>query len=139
MTISKRFLSGVLALAMGVAPALAEPFDPTGIWEASDGESRYDVSLCGDGTQLCGKLIWIRPDVINERNKSYIDTYIVNGARRVSDREWRGTISLYGVNVAGSVTRLGADLMQVRGCALVIICERQIVSRIADSAAALAE
>ncbi len=134
MHVSKRILSGGLAMLMGLAacltPAYAAPFDPTGLWEATDGESRYEVALCGDGTQLCAKLIWIRPDVVNDRNKQYLNTFVVEGADRYNDREWRGTINLYGVSVRGSVQRLAPDRMQVRGCALIILCERKTVTRI---------
>lgn len=134
MRISKRILSGALALILSVAgsmsPAAAASFDPTGLWEATDGESRYEVALCGDGTQLCAKLIWIRPDVVNERNKQYLNTFVVEGANRYNEREWRGTIHLYGVSVRGSVQRLAPDRMQVRGCALIILCERKTVTRI---------
>jgi len=135
MRFGKRLLSGFVAALLAASPVLAAPYNPTGIWEASDGESRYDVTLCGDGTQLCARLIWIRPDVTNDRNRVYIDTYVVEGARRHSDREWRGKINLYGHSVAGSVRHLGNDALQVRGCALLILCERQTLSRISTSSA----
>ena len=113
-------------------PAIAEPINPTGLWEADDGESRYEVSLCGDGTQLCAKLIWIRPDVTNERNSVYIDTYVVNGAKRKTDREWRGNISLYGHTVSGNVQAYSQNKLVVRGCALLVICIRKGLTRIAS-------
>ena len=130
MTFARRILAVLTAFGLSAGGVLAQSFDPTGLWEATDGESRYEVTLCGDGTQLCGKLVWIRPDVINDRNKQYLNTWVVQNAKRHSNREWRGTIHLYGVSVNGSVSRLGPDVMQVRGCALVILCERKVVTRI---------
>jgi len=130
---SRVFVGSILAFILGAAPLLAEPFNPVGFWEAEDKESRYEITLCGDGTQLCGKLIWIRPDVLNDRNKVYLDTYIVEGAPSFSEREWRGTINLYGHSVAGNVRLLSQDYLLVRGCAFLIICERKLLSRIADA------
>lgn len=135
MKLAKQILGGVLALCLSAAPAFAEPYDPTGIWEATDGESRYDVTLCGDGTQLCAKLIWIRPDVTNDRNRQYLGTWVVNQANRVSDTEWQGTISLYGLSVGGSVSKVGDERLRVRGCALFVICENKVAVKIADSMA----
>lgn len=139
MNFLKTVLSLTLALGLSVGPAMAEPFNPTGMWEASDGESRYDVSLCGDGTQLCAKLVWIRPDVTNERNSAYLNTYVVEGAKRFDERQWRGMIQLYGVSVAGSVTRRAPDIMQVRGCAFLVICERKFLLRMGDVEAKVAD
>ncbi len=130
MKCAKWLLSCLVVLGLGAVPAVAATFDPTGIWEATDGESRYDVALCGDGTQLCAKLIWIKPSEISDRNRKYIDTFVLRGAERVSEREWRGNIELYGHSVNGSVTRLGEDVMQVRGCALLVVCERHVITRI---------
>lgn len=131
---SRVFVGSILAFVLGAAPLFAEPYSPQGLWEAEDKESRYEVSLCGDGTQLCAELIWIRPDVINDRNKVYLNTYVVENAPRASEREWRGTINLYGHSVAGNVRLLSEDYLQVRGCALLIICERKLLVRMAEVA-----
>ena len=131
---SRVFVSSILAFILGAAPLSAASFDPRGLWEAEDEESRYEVSYCGDGTQLCAELIWIRPDVINERNKVYLNTQVVQQAHRKTDREWRGIINLYGHSVDGFVRMLSRDVLLVRGCALMIICERKLLVRIADNA-----
>jgi len=126
------FIAGFLSLIMGVTPLLANKnIDPSGIWQAEDGESRYEVTLCGDGSQLCAKLIWIRADVTNDRNKVYIDTYVVNGAKRYSFREWRGNISLYGHTVYGNVQSFGKNRLKVKGCALIVICINKNLMRMA--------
>lgn len=139
MNFFKKVLSVALVLGLSLGPVMAEPFNPTGMWEASDGESRYDVSLCGDGTQLCAKLVWIRPDVTNERNSVYLNTYVVEGAKRMDNRQWRGMIQLYGVRVAGSVTRKAPDVLQVRGCAFIVLCEHKLLRRMNDVEAKVAD
>lgn len=134
MTLTKRISMLILAFIMGLSPVMAAPFDPSGYWEAVSGESRYKITLCGDGTQLCAELIWIRPDVKDARNSAYLNTYVVEAARRHSDREWRGKVNIFGFIVDGNVQRLNDSAMQVRGC-LLIICEKQQMVRIPDDVA----
>lgn len=122
---------GFIVFVLGSAPVIAGQFDPTGLWESEDKESRYELSLCGDGTQLCAKLVWIRPDVTTARNMVYINTYVVNQAKKKTEREWRGNISLYGMSVSGRVKVLSMDQMLVLGCALLVLCERQLLNRMA--------
>ncbi len=118
-----------LVTMMFVSPVFAAQMDPTGMWEADDGESRYEVSLCGDGTQLCAKLVWIQPDKIKKANKVYIDTYVVNKAKKYTNREWRGTISIYGQSVYGNVQAYSKDRLMVKGCALIVICIKKGLTR----------
>ncbi len=132
INIMRKIIIALFIMFFTMGSVFAGPIDPTGIWEADNGESRYEVSLCGDGTQLCAKLIWIRPDVVNERNRVYLNSYVVNGAKRRSDREWRGKISVYGHTVSGSVQSISADRLMVRGCALIIICVKQGLVKIAE-------
>ncbi len=128
------FLISFLTLVFASSASLASSgFDPTGLWQADDGESRYEVSLCGDGSQLCAKLVWIQPDKIKRANKVYIDTYVVNKIKRHSNREWRGNISLYGHTVSGSVKAMHQDRLKVNGCALIVICISQGLNRMAST------
>lgn len=134
MTLTHRISVLIMAFVMGLSPVMAASFDPTGYWEATSGESRYKLSLCGDGTQLCAELIWIRPDVRDDRNGAYLNTLVVDGAKRASDREWRGKVNIFGFIVDGNVQRLSDNVMQVRGC-LLIICEKQRMVRISEAQA----
>ena len=129
----KIFLISILISLLSLAPVLAEPMDPTGLWAVDDGESRYEITLCGDGTQLCAKLVWIRPDVISDRNKVYLNTYVINKAKRKTDREWRGGAVIYGFPIAGSVRAHSKDRMTLRGCALLVICFTKRLSKMATS------
>ncbi len=127
----KVFIISLLALMFASVSAQSAGFDPTGLWQADDGESRYEVSLCGDGSQLCAKLVWIQPDKIKAANKVYIDTYVVNKISRATNREWRGKISLYGHTISGKVTAIHQDRLMVNGCALIVICVRKGLNRMA--------
>ena len=58
------------ALVLGALALLAQPAmaSPEGIWEIEMRDSRYNVELCGDGTQLCGTLIWLGNGADNKEN-----------------------------------------------------------------------
>jgi len=123
--------------ALAVAPLMANGqsnillhFSPAGIWQADDGESRYDVTLCGDGTQICAKLIWIQPDKINDRNIQYLDRYVIYQGNRARPAEWRGQIDIYGVKVGGSVKIVNQNRLKVTGCAFAFFCQGFELSRI---------
>lgn len=136
---AKSVLSVFIALALSVTPYGAPTaqetvatvehdvlglggITPVGQWEADNKESRYDVTLCGDGTQLCAELVWIRPKDINRRNKQYLNTYVVYEAERSRPAEWRGDINVYGTTYSGSVKIINQNKLLLTGC-LFILCE----------------
>ncbi len=55
----KRLGRWMLGLAFGLVAALPVMASPVGVWEIESRDSRYDVTFCGDGTQLCAELIWL--------------------------------------------------------------------------------
>ena len=106
------------------------PVSPAGLWEADDHDSRYEVTLCGDGTQICAKLFWINPDKINDRNVQYLDKYVIYEGVQTHPDKWEGQIDIYGTMVDGSVEVLSQDLVQVTGCAFFIFCKGFTLERI---------
>ena len=132
---SAKVILMALALVSMSAPVGAQDnfftqFDPTGVWEADDHESRYDVTLCGDGSQICAKLVWIQPDKINGRNIQYLDKYVIHKANRATPGEWRGQIDIYGTKVGGSMKIVGQDKIDVVGCAFYVLCQGFSLDRI---------
>ncbi len=109
-------------------------FSPAGTWQADDGDSRYDVTLCGDGTQICAKLIWINPDKVNTRNVQYLNEYVIYQGNRARPAEWRGEINIYGTKVGGSVKILGTNSLKVTGCFLAFFCESYTLQRMTETA-----
>lgn len=111
-------------LALGLAmPATAADLSPVGIWQTTTGESRYAVSLCGDGTQLCAKLTWLRADARTPANLALLNTLVVEEARSTDTNKWRGTVRYEGQTVSGSLTLLGRNRMTLSGCKL-IACQK---------------
>lgn len=119
-------------LALLIAgPAAAEQFNPIGIWEPSNKESRYEFTMCGDnGDRLCAELIWIQEDKKDERNTRYLNTYMFKNARHTQLNRWEGTVTLEGFSIGGTVTQTSNDTMQLKACALFVFCEDIRLNRI---------
>lgn len=122
MTVLKTISAVALAIALA-APAAAADISPVGTWQTTTGESRYSVSLCGDGTQLCAKLTWLRADARSPDNLALLNKLVVQEAKPVDENKWRGTVKYDGQTVSGSVTLVNASQMQLSGCKL-IVCKK---------------
>lgn len=140
MVFIKYVISILVGILMALSPVVASGpgnpllhFTPDGLWQADDGDSRYEVSLCGDGTQLCAKLVWINPDKVNSRNVQYLDEYVIYRGKRANPAEWRGQINIYGVKIGGSVKILGTNRLKVTGCAFAFFCESYELARLPET------
>ena len=122
MTVAKTIAAAILALC-AAAPAFAQDLTPVGTWQTTSGESRYAVSYCGDGTELCAKLTWLRADAQTPENLALLNKYVVQGARSTAENKWRGTVRYEGQTVSGSVTLVNEDRLSLRGCQL-IACQK---------------
>lgn len=110
--------------------------DLSGVWQADNGESRYALEWCGDnGTDLCATLTWIEPDKINDRNKVYLNTMVVDHARLVRKKPltWQGKLHVYGMTVDGRVTLVDGNKMVARGCALLVFCVDSVAYRLPNT------
>jgi uncharacterized protein (DUF2147 family) len=114
MHLAKSLVAAILSVGLAVAPAFAA--DPTGTWQSTTGESRYKVSYCGDGTQLCAKLTWLREDARTDANLAYLNRFVVKGARPAGENRWTGNLSYEGELYEGSVTMVSADALRLKGC-----------------------
>jgi uncharacterized protein (DUF2147 family) len=87
-----------------------------GDWQSTGGDMRVKVELCGDGTQLCATLTWLREDVRSPQNVALLNQMVVNGARWTAVNRWRGSVNYGGEMVAGSVTQVSPTHIKVTGC-----------------------
>jgi uncharacterized protein (DUF2147 family) len=127
-----RFLKRALALTLAGAmalPAVAAGVSPEGVWQSATGESRYRVDMCGDGTQLCAKLIWLSDDPVNNGSERYLNTYLIEGAEQIAANRWAGAVHAKGQTLSGTVTLRDADTIDLRGCLLVVFCKSFVLNR----------
>jgi hypothetical protein len=104
---------------LGMAPALAAGPNPEGSWQSSNGEARVNVTLCGDGTQLCAQLISVSGEARTEGNLELLNAYVVNEARPVTETTWKGTVHFDGDSAMGSIELVSDSTMTVSGCKLI--------------------
>ncbi|MGN6099736.1 MAG: DUF2147 domain-containing protein, partial [Devosia sp.] len=109
-----------VAVALSVAPVLAnstvKPLSPVGSWALSSGESKFKVTLCGDGTQLCAQLIWLSESARTPENVKLLNKYVLMNARMALTNKWRGEARYQGETVKGTITMVDADTMTLNGC-----------------------
>lgn len=122
MTLIKTLAGCALTLSLAL-PAVAQDPTPVGTWQTTSGESRFSVSYCGEGEQLCAKLTWLRKDARTPENVALLNTFVVRGAQPTAENKWRGTVTYDGHTVSGSVTLKAPDRLQVTGCQF-IACKK---------------
>jgi len=116
-------LPTLVLLLASLAPIFAEDPSPVGSWQTTTGESRYAVSLCGDGTELCARLTWLRADARSPENLAQLNTLVVREAGPVADNQWRGVVTYGGTVAGGSLTLVNEDRLSLRGCQF-IACQQ---------------
>lgn len=116
-----RMLSPLMAAALCAAglstlPAQAGDPSPLGSWQLKSGDSRFEVIACGDGTELCARLVWLSEEARTAETLPYLGTFVVEGARPVAQNVWRGTVHYEGETVSGRMTLLDHDTIRLNGC-----------------------
>lgn len=121
-------LAAFTLAAFATAPALASP---AGVWEIEMRDSRYNVTMCGDGTQLCAELIWLGNGADNAENLPYLNTLLIDHASQTKPNQWKGNMSIYGQAAAGTITMVGPDQITLKGCVAFVICRTYQMYRFA--------
>lgn len=103
-------------LAAGISVASAADLNPTGQWEVTSGESRYRISYCGNGQELCAKLTWLRDDARTDENVALLNRNVVQKAKPEDKNTWVGTMQYDGETYAATATLLSSDAIELRSC-----------------------
>lgn len=126
----KAALIGLTALL--AVPAMAQEMSPVGVWEIESRDSRYNVTMCGDGTQLCGELIWLGNGADTEKNLPYLNTLLIDHAPQIGANRWQGELHLYGQTASGKITQVSNDQITLEGCFLLVVCKTYQMYRYAE-------
>ena len=125
--LKRSFSMRKLVLLLSALAAMAQPVmaaSPEGTWEIEMQDSRYDVKLCGeDKTQLCGTLIWLGRGADNKENMPYLNTLLIDHAKKVSNNQWKGNLHIFGQTAGGTITQVSDDEIKLQGCVAFIICK----------------
>ncbi|MBN9334664.1 DUF2147 domain-containing protein [Devosia sp.] len=113
------------SLAFAAAALLATPAfaSPAGVWELEGKDTRFRLEMCGDGTQLCGQLIWLSDVDYNEQYKPYLNRSMANHMNQAGPNRWKGSIRLFGYNMSGTMIQRSEDHMTLQGCAVLVVCK----------------
>lgn len=106
------FLITCLFAPAGIA---AEP-SPIGQWELKGGESRFSVTYCGKGRELCARLTWLRDDARTDTNLALLNRDVVSHAVPKADNAWEGYIRYGGESYQGTVELISDNALKVQSC-----------------------
>ncbi|MCS6762163.1 MAG: hypothetical protein MO846_09420 [Candidatus Devosia symbiotica] len=112
--------AGLLMLAGSTAAAYASP---NGVWELETRDTRIQLELCGDGTQLCGTLVWLSDVDYNKQYEPFLNAPVANAINQISPNRWKGAMRLFGQNITGTITQRSEAQMTLQGCAFLVICK----------------
>lgn len=130
MHFSIRTLAAALCVAgLTGAPAMAQNATPFGTWELSGGESRFEVFACGDGSELCARMTWLRDDARTDENLPYLGQNVLEGAQVAGVNTWSGTVHYDGDSYDGRLTLVDGENMRLQGC-VGIFCRSMELERI---------
>ena len=87
------------------------------------------MTTCGDGTQICARLTWLRADARTPENLRYLNKTVVYGAVPTGPNEWKGTVSYDGQVFRGSLTLESANHLELSGCQA-IFCQSMRFQRL---------
>ncbi|MGO9357504.1 MAG: DUF2147 domain-containing protein [Xanthobacteraceae bacterium] len=136
-------LTGPL-LAVLAPSARAAEATPHGVWLTQAGDARVQVSRCG--TDLCGKVVWLKepidpathkPQVDDKnrnpslRNRPIVGLQLFIGMKPAGPNSWSGQIynADNGQIYESTVTVVDAGRLEVRGC-VGVLCGSETWSRV---------
>ena len=113
----RRMTATLLALALGIAPALAGDFDPRGRWQTTTGESRYDFAYCrADSSKLCASLQWLNAAGMKTPARKQLGTDAYTNATHIAPNTWLGVLTYNGMSTRATVTLVSAHNLTISGC-----------------------
>ncbi|QQR39928.1 DUF2147 domain-containing protein [Devosia rhizoryzae] len=120
-----------LAAALTIGAALpATAASPNGVWELNTKDTRFALELCGDGTQLCGQLVWLSDADYNEQYKPYLNKPMATALRPDGANRWKGKMQLFGHSFQGTITAHSDEHMTMSGCAFLVVCKTYEMYRV---------
>lgn len=120
-------MAGLLLLAGSAGAAVASP---AGLWELETRDTRFQLELCGDGTQLCGMLAWLSDADYNEQYRPYLNTPMADRIAPAGPNRWKGAMRLFGQSITGTITQQSEDVMTLQGCAFLVVCKSYQMFRV---------
>ena len=128
------FVKGNHSAAPGQADgaAGAAQAGPDGVWELDSHDTRIALALCGDGSQLCGTLVWLSDVDYNKQYEPYLNKPVTNGLAPSGPNRWKGGMTLFGKKISGTISQQSETQMTLQGCALLVICKTYQMFKVSE-------
>jgi len=133
----KAIFSGIF-LTTGLASALAA--DPTGDWRVADGVANIRVAEC-DGS-MWGVVAWEKspgghdtnnPDVSKKSRPTLGMPILIDMKKKAGVDQWEGQVynAKDGQLYSSTITPIGTDQLEIKGCVLGFLCGGETWTRVA--------
>ena len=113
----------IVALGLVVASVMPAVASPNGVWELETRDTRIQLQLCGDGTQLCGMLVWLSDADYNQQYLRYLNMPVARQMAPAGAGRWKGNMQFLGHKMSGSITQRSADHLTLSGCVFLVVCK----------------
>jgi hypothetical protein len=113
--------AGVNAQEAAVVEPASQAVTPAGEWRDDFGTT-LQLSLCGDGTQLCGVLLDVQGESRTDKNLAFVNQQIMQ-ADMTAPNKWQGQVVYNGGKAASTITQVAADTIEIQGCQFAVLCQ----------------
>ncbi|MEO9297720.1 hypothetical protein [Devosia alba] len=121
--------AGLVMLAGGAGAAIASP---NGVWELDSRDTRIALQLCGDGTQLCGTLVWLSDVDYNKQYERFLNSPVASAIKQTGPNRWKGDMQLLGHKINGTITQRSETQMTLQGCAFLVVCKTYQMFKVSE-------
>lgn len=101
---------------------------PVGDWRDEFGTT-LRLTLCGDGTQLCGVLLDVQGESRTDENLVYVNQQIMQ-ADKAAPNKWQGTVIYNGGEASSTITQVAEDTIEIQGCQFAVLCQTIAFTRL---------
>src|SRR5215475_12648125 len=130
-------LSSGIFLGLAVLPAMAA--DPTGDWRVADGVANVRVAQCNGN--MWGAVSWEtepghdenNPDVSKKNRPTLGMPILIDMKKTASADQWEGQVynAKDGQLYSSTITPVGSDQLEIKGCVLGFLCGGETWTRVA--------
>ena len=116
---------GVVALAglTPVASYAAATGTSLGTYQTTDRKMDFALALCGNsGKELCVTLTAARGSADVPQTHPFIGKYVVDHAKPAGNNVWKGSMTVQGYTMNGTLTLTPGKSFVMHGCTFVVVC-----------------
>jgi uncharacterized protein (DUF2147 family) len=133
-----KIIYSVVILASGLASAKAA--DPTGDWRVADGVANIRVAQCNGS--VWGAVAWEKepggrdtnnPDASKKTRATLGMPILIDMKKKASAEQWEGQVynAKDGQLYSATITPIGSDQLEIKGCVMGFLCGGETWSRVA--------